>query len=272
MTAHLERDWLERYARGELDQARSFSVEAHLPACAACRAQVAGLVDPRRMARGWDAVDLAIDLPRRTPVERLLVRAGVREDTARLLATTPALRLSWLAAVTLVLLIGVVAAALRGERGLMLFLLVAPLLPVAGVALTYGPHVDPAHELSVGAPLSGLRLLLLRAVAVTATTTVAAAVAALWLPGLHWTAAAWLVPSLGLTLAALALTSVTGQAPACALVGAVWTCAVIAAWQSSGDPLLAFGSAGQLASLAAAAAGATTLLLRRDTYEIGRPE
>lgn len=272
MSVHLEHEWLERYARGELDQARSFSVEAHLPGCGECRAQVASLVDARRMARGWDAVDLAIDIPPRTLAERGLTRAGVPEGTARLLATTPALRPSWLAAVTAVLLIGVVAADLRGERGLMLFLLVAPLLPLAGVAVTYGRHVDPAHELAVAAPVGGLRLLLLRSVAVIATTTALAGAAALWLPGLEATAAAWLLPSLDLTLAALAVSSATGPAPACALVAAAWTCAVLAAWQTSGDPLLAFGPAGQLACLAAAAAGAATLLVRRDTFETEGPE
>jgi hypothetical protein len=158
---------------------------------------------------------------------------------------------------------------LEGERGLMAFLLVAPLLPVAGVAVAYGPHVDPAHELGVAAPLSGLRLLLLRTAAVVGATAALAAVAALALPGLDWTAAAWLLPALGLTLAALAVATTTGPATACALVAAAWVTAVLAAWRSSGDPLTAFGSAGQLACLAVAAAGAALVLARRETFETG---
>ena len=76
MSTHLDHEWLARYARGELDQARSFSVEAHLPACADCRAAVARLVEPRRVARAWEAIEEAIDAPRPTLVERALVRLG----------------------------------------------------------------------------------------------------------------------------------------------------------------------------------------------------
>ena len=80
----------------------------------------------------------------------------------------------------------------------MLFLLVAPLLPLAGVAAAYGPLVDPAYELALAAPLGSLRLLLLRAVAVVAVDDAARRwPRALALPGLDWTAAAWLLPSLG---------------------------------------------------------------------------
>lgn len=267
--AHLEPAWLERYVRGELDPARAFSVEAHLPACAVCRAQVATLVDPDRTARLWEAVELGIEAPRRAPVERLLVRLGVADGTARLLATTPALRPSWFAAVTAVLAFGVAAGSVRGDLGLMAFLLVAPLLPVAGVAVAYGQHVDPAHELGVAAPLSGLRLVLLRAVVVVATTAVLAGAAALLLPGLDWTAAAWLLPALGLTLAALGAATTAGPAGACAIVAATWVSAVLVAWQMSGDPLTAFGTAGQLACLLAAAAGAAVLLARREALETG---
>jgi hypothetical protein len=267
MSTHLEPSWLERYARGELDQARSFSVEAHLPACAECRAAVAGLVDPGRIARTWDAIDLAIDVPDAPPAERALVRLGAPEGTARLVAAAPALRPSWLLAVIAVLAFGLIAAGVRGDVGVMLFLLAAPLLPVAGVAVAYGPHVDPAHEIGVAAPVDGLRLVLLRTVAVVVVTAVLAALAALGLPGLDWTAAAWLLPALALTIAALALATTIGPVPAATVVGTVWAVAVLAAWRSSGDPLTAFGSAGQLLCLLAMVAGVLTVYARRETFD-----
>jgi hypothetical protein len=267
MSVHLEHEWLERYARGELDQARSFSVEAHLPACEPCRTAIAGLVDAGRLSRTWDAIDLAIDAPVPGPVERLLRRTGVPDHTARLLALTPSLRPSWLLAVAVVLAFGAVAADWRGETGLMAFLLVAPLLPLAGVAVAYGPHVDPAHEVAIAAPAGTLRVLLLRTVAVVVATTTLAAVAAATLPGFEWTAAAWLVPSLGLTLAALGLATSTGAAAACTIVAATWVCAVLAAWRVEDDPLTAFGGFGQLACLLAALAGAALVIARRDTFE-----
>lgn len=267
MSVHVEHEWLERYARGELDQARSFSVEAHLPACERCRAAIAGLVDTGRLSRTWDAIDLAIDAPVSGPVERLLRRFGVPEPTARLLALTPSLRPSWLLAVAVVLAFGALAAGWRGETGLMAFLLVAPLLPLAGVAVAYGPHVEPAHEIALAAPVGTLRLLLLRTVAVVGATTTLAAVAAVALPGFEWTAAAWLVPALGLTLAALGLATSTGPAAACAIVASTWVSAVLAAWRVADDPLTAFGSFGQLACLLAALAGAALVIARRDTFE-----
>jgi hypothetical protein len=42
----------------------------------------------------------------------------------------------------------------------------APLVPLVGVAVAYGPEADPAHELTATAPYSGLRLVLLRTAAV----------------------------------------------------------------------------------------------------------
>ena len=272
MSMHLEHDWLVRYARGELDQARSFSVEAHLPACGDCRAAVASLVDTPRLTRTWDAIEDAIDTPPQTLVERVLVRAGVGESTARLLAVTPALRLSWLVAITAVMAIAVISAHARGPQGVMAFLIVAPLLPLAGVAAAYGPLVDPAYELSLAAPLGSFRLLVLRAVAVVASTTLLAAVAALALPGLDWTVAAWLLPSLGLTLAALGLATSVGPVTSGALVSFSWIVIVLGAWQASGDPLNAFGDAGQLACLGVALAGLAAVLVRRDSFDIGSHE
>jgi len=272
MSTHLEHDWLVRYARGELDQARSFSVEAHLPACGDCRAAVASLVDTPRLTRTWDAIEDAIDTPPQTLVERVLVRAGVGESTARLLAVTPALRLSWLVAITAVMAIAVISAHARGPQGVMAFLIVAPLLPLAGVAAAYGPLVDPAYELSLAAPLGSFRLLVLRAVAVVASTTLLAAVAALALPGLDWTVAAWLLPSLGLTLAALGLATSLGPVTSGALVSFTWILIVLGAWQASGDPLNAFGDAGQLACLGVAVAGLAAVFVRRDRFDIGSHE
>jgi len=106
---------------------------------------------------------------------------------------------------------------------------------------------------------------------VTVTTLIAAA-AALALPGLDWTVAAWLLPSLGLTLAALGLATSVGPVTAGALVAGTWVFIVLGAWQASGDPLNAFGDAGQLACLGVALAGLAAVLVRRDSFDIGSHE
>ena len=181
---------------------------------------------------------------------------------------TPSLRLSWLVAIALVLGAAVLAAHARGPEGVMAFLIVAPLLPLAGVATAYGPFFDPAHELTLAAPLSSLRLLVLRALAVAAVSALVALAGALALPGLDWTVAAWLLPSLGLTLAGLGLATSLGPVPSGALVAATWIFVVLGAWRASGDPLSAFGAAGQVMCLCAALAGLAVVLSRRDTFEI----
>ena len=130
----------------------------------------------------WAEVDRQVDLSSRPLAERLLTRAGVREDTARLLAVTPSLRGAWLTSILLAALLAALAANVTDGtgRGMAIFLTLAPLLPVAGVALSYGPAADPAYELTLAAPYSVLRLVLLRSVAVVTCTVAAHCARARW--------------------------------------------------------------------------------------------
>ena len=155
---------------------------------------------PRR-DRGHDVVD-PLDAPRAGPRgARARSRCGVPDHVARLLAATPSLRVSWLLAV-------VAGARVRGARGqrarpvrraelaLFLFLVVAALLPVAGVAAAFGPGVDPAHEIGLAAPMRADRAAAdARDGRARRPRSSIAAVAALALPGLDWIAAAWLLPA-----------------------------------------------------------------------------
>ena len=81
----------------------------------------------------------------------------------------------------------------RRERRRTAFLVLAPLLPLAGVAAAYGRDVDPTYEIGLAAPMRSFGLLLVRALAVLATTSVMAAVAgARARRACSWSAAAWL--------------------------------------------------------------------------------
>jgi len=142
MSWHVDDTMIERYAAGRLDAANAFSVEAHLLDCDDCRARTVPLADAAWLEAVWAGVQELVDTPRLSPVERLLLRLGVREHVARLLAATPSLTLSWLSAVALCLAFAVVAAH-ESERGAAPFLALAPLLPLAGVAASYGPWLDP---------------------------------------------------------------------------------------------------------------------------------
>src|SRR5438445_3428947 len=98
MSWHAEADLLQRYADETLDDARAYSLEAHLLRCARCRAELAPTADAAQLDRMWASVVERVDAPAPGLVERGLLEIGVREHAARLLAATPSLRLSWLGA------------------------------------------------------------------------------------------------------------------------------------------------------------------------------
>lgn len=269
MTWHADERLLEGYARGETDQADSMALEVHLAQCTTCRKTLAQCVDAESLQQGWEAIRSAIDAPHRGPFEALLVKAGVAEATARLVAATPSLRASWLAAVTVALGFAVVAAY-QATAGLLLFLVLAPLLPVAGVAAAYGPGVDPTYEIGLAAPLSSLRLLLLRTAAVLSVTTVLAGLAGLTLPGLNWTAAAWLLPALGLTLGSLALSTVIAPLRAAQLVSLAWVVIVAAVTVPASDKLVLFRSWGQIVFALLTVLCGLAIARRQEAFERGR--
>lgn len=264
---HVDEETLAQYAHGRGPLSVGASVEAHLLSCARCRALLTPAVELDRLERLWDDVVERVDAPRPGMVERLLRLAGVSEDTARLLAATPTLRASWLLAMAAALAFAVFAAIASGvhERGTLLFLTVAPVLPVAGVAVAFHRGLDPAYEIGLAAPYSQFRLLLLRSAAVTAVTCAAALVAGLLLPERALTAAAWLLPALALTSLTLVLARRVDVIYAAGGVGAVWVVTVVSSHLHVGQ-FAVFGAAGQLACLAVAAVSLVVLVADRDRY------
>ena len=281
-TWHAGPDLLDRYARGDIDQARAASLEAHVLECARCRRALAPTVGPDRLEDSWHGLVAAVDAPRPGLLERLLLRVGVGDHTARLLAATPTLRLSWLAGVALALGFAVAAAhSGRGERGLLLFLILAPLLPVAGVAAAFTRSLDPTYDLALAAPLPAFRLLLVRSAAVLATTLAVAAVAALALPGFEWITAGWLVPAVALSLTSLAVATFVPPVGAAAAVAAAWVTGVVgsevlgegglrAALRPGPISSAAFSVSGQLALVAVGVLALLVVRRRHDRFEIER--
>ena len=271
MTWHVEPRMMEAYANGVADEPRAFSIEAHLMSCETCRASLAPHVDRRVLDDLWTRINDTVRRPTRGPVERFLVALGINDHTARLLGATRSLSLSWFLAIAVALTFAV-AAAHSGERGFIVFLMVAPLLPLAGVAAAYGPGVDPTHEIGVASPMRSFNLLLIRAAAVLVTTVLLGAVAAVALPELNWTAVAWLLPALGLVAAALALATFVAPLPAAVIVAIAWvavtaTGAVFA--PTSGELRSLFVESIQLLFLAITLISGVALLLRRDRFEQG---
>ncbi|MFB4317512.1 zf-HC2 domain-containing protein [Actinomadura sp. 21ATH] len=267
MTWHVPDDDLRAYAAGRLAPPRLWSADEHLAACARCRGVLAEATDPAVLEAGWARVTDEMDAPRPGPVESLLVRLRVPGHTARLLAATAVLRRSWLLSVVAVLVIGVIVG--RSATPVLL-LATAPLLPLAGVALSFGPGLDPAHEMAVVAPLHTFRLLMLRAVAVLATTVPLALIGSLAMPSFAMVTAGWLLPALALTALGLALMPWLGPIGGPAVVGACWAAALGANQLIAHHTLFPFTAAGRAGGLAAAVAAAALLLAVRDRFESDR--
>lgn len=273
-TWHADDDLLARYAAGDLDDARAYSLEAHLLECEVCRRALAPSSDRATLDRVWAEVAETVDAPRAGVIERGLLRLGIREHVARLLAATPSLRLSWFAAEAVALGMAVISAnaARSGDRrdlAMFLFLVVAALLPVAGVAAAYGPGVDPAYDVGRASPMQSFRLLLIRAAAVLGSSMVLAGIAALALPSTDWRAAAWLLPSLALTLASLALSTYLRPLWSAAIVTVSWVFAAAIARAPGPDRFVVFRGGGQIAFLVVIAVSAWVLARRRWAFEQG---
>ncbi|MFJ9010833.1 zf-HC2 domain-containing protein [Streptomyces canus] len=269
MSWHVAEGDLRAYAQGELTAPLLWSADTHLAACAECRGLLADVTDPVALDAGWERLDAELDAPRPGWFESLLTRAGIADHTARLLAATPVLRRSWLAAVVFLLLTTV--GAVRTTESPTLFLALAPLLPLVGVALSYGPALDPTYEMTVVAPTHGFRLLMIRTLAVLVAGLGLNGLATLALPGYGLRALAWLLPALALTATGLALTPRLGPVLAPSLVGGAWVAVLLAAQaaqQTAADPLAPFTAAGQGVAGTVAALAAGLLFLLRDRFDL----
>jgi hypothetical protein len=274
MSWHVDNRLLERYIAADLDDVRAASIEAHVIACPECRARLATGVDPARVERVWHEVRDSIDKPRRRPIEVLLERIGVRGYVARLIATTPVLTASWLIAVAVALVWSVVAAR-AGNRGVLVFLIVAPLIPLAGIVFAFGPRIDPTYEVGVAAPLHGFRLLVLRAGFVLGTTLILVGIASIGLPDIGWKAVAWLVPAVAVSLATIALATWIDPVWAGGIVALGWVAGTSLSplWRRGVptlDRITAFDPSGQIVLVVLIAFAAAVLLLRSSRFDVGR--
>jgi hypothetical protein len=283
---HAGEDLLASYAAGTAEAVASWSVEAHLTGCASCRAALSAHVDAGRLARNRSALLVRAAIGDGGRARRLLRRCSVPDHVLSLLAATPSLRASWLLSVMAVVAVvaGEAAAVgygwvpgggpvaghpgLLGPAALAPFLLVAPLLVLAGVAAAFLPAFDPAWRLAAAAPFSGFTLLLVRAVCALGAALVPVIGVAFVVPGPGWLPVALLLPSLALSAFALAAATVMDPRAAAVTTAALWALPVL--WLASAHvPLLILAPAAQVACTAVLCACAVLLYLRRDRFELG---
>jgi hypothetical protein len=224
-TWHVDASALGAWIEGTSGPITGASIEQHLVQCAQCRAAVAALVRIEDVPGSWDDV-LAEVSGGAGLVERLLVRIGLRAGDAVVVAAAPVLRIAWTAGLAVVLGFIFVASMVGDAHGQALFVALAPLMPVAGVAAAYGPSADPSHELGLAAPYRMIRLVLLRSAAVLLTAVPITVAAGLLLPLDGATGVAWVLPALAFTVVVLGTGSWVDPGAAAVAVGAAWVTAV----------------------------------------------
>lgn len=224
-------------------------------------------ISEERLAANWRAVVDTLDQPASSRLERVLRRSGLPGWTVRLAVSTPGLRRAWWAALATVVLFGLAAAdPQRPRESIAGFLLLAPLVPLLGVASSYGAGADPAYELTLSTPRSGLRLVLLRTITVLVASFVALAATSVLLPGRSALAFAWLLPSLAVASGALALSTVVSPRRTVVVVGAAWLLAAAVVNGATNDRLSLFGPVAQVVCLVLALTAAVVVALRREAY------
>ena len=225
-------------------------------------------VTPQRLDANWRAITAELDAPARSKLERVLLILRMPEPIARTLVATPALRRAWFVATGVALLFGLGAAdTSKPGASLLMLLALAPMVPVVGVTLAYGPGSDPAHEVTVATPMSGLRLVLLRSAAVVACSIGAAGIATLLLRDKTWMSIAWLIPSLALPAVCLALSTYVAPRRAAVIVGLLWLLPLNVINRNVADELVVFRQWGQLALVVLAIAAAVTISVRREAFD-----
>lgn len=282
---HASENLLAGYAAGSVQTVVVWSVEAHLTGCARCRSALSAHVDARRLARNRSVLLVRAALPDSGRLRRLLCRCGIPDYVLDLLAATPSLRTSWLLSVVGVLaVLAGEAAAVRygslpaGGHAILIgypnpevlapFLLVAPLLVLAGVAAAFLPTFDPACRLAVAAPFSGVILLLVRTVCALAATLVPVVCAAFVLPGPGWLPVALLLPSLALCAFALAAATAVEPLAAAVTAGVLWALPALLL-ATTHLPLALVQRNAQSVCAAVFCISAVVLYLRRDRFELG---
>lgn len=244
MTAwHVDDAQLRMWIEGSDGSLAGASVEQHLLGCAHCRSRVSAAVRaeaPRAvpdLEQVWSGIRDAVELPRPSRLERLLTGVGLSPADAKLVAAAPSLQGAWLTGLMFVFVFVGLAAMWGDSRGQALFLMVAPLVPMAGVALSYGPEVDPALEQEAATSYPALRLVLLRSVAVLAACLPVAIVGGPVLPAQF--SYLWLLPAAGFTAAVLALSTWLDPIRAGTAITIAWCGAVSsAAWRGSAGEVL----------------------------------
>jgi hypothetical protein len=261
---HADEGLIDRYLHGGLDIGLSASLEAHLLTCDACRETLTTRVQPQvtyRIGQAYARVREGVQVPALPWTVRVLRKLGLSESTAVLVAAARSMSTAWTLATVVVLAFAALAAFTDTDAGRAAYLIIAPLVPVAGVVAAFGPTHDPLAELTRATPFPAARLVLLRAGAVAATSVPLAVGLGVAVPGTMWLAFAWLAPALAFILIVLTASTWIDPIVAGGAVALGWTAAVASAARLA-DPLTPVAGTMQPLYLTLAMAAAAVLAVR----------
>jgi hypothetical protein len=225
------------------------------------------VIDSARVDANWRAINIELDAPRPALVERLLRRVGFPSRITRVIAATPALRRAWYLAVGATMFLGLAATDASAPRQSVLVLLtLAPLIPVFGVALAYGPLVDPAYEAELATPMRGLRLVAIRAAVVLLVSAVLVTAIAMLNEVARPFAAAWLLPAFAVTCASLMMMTFMAPRRAVIAVSIGWFTVVFIV-ESVGAPLATFSVVGPVTAGVVACVATSVVAVRRASFD-----
>ncbi|MFD6992158.1 zf-HC2 domain-containing protein [Streptomyces sp. NPDC059943] len=263
---------VDAYARGDRDIAADelWALEAHLETCRMCRDRLSaatGTAAPAVAAlveRVWSGLEpelaaTATTAPRRRRPARL------SRSMSRWLTPTMVPWLAMVLSVTLLALVLDLIGTGNGTGEVSLILLLAPVLPVLGVAASWSRGLDPAYELTASAPGAGLQLVLRRTTSVL-VVVVPALLAGGWLTGVN--AAQWLLPCLAFTSTTLALGAVVGVSRAAVAVVAVWAAVVVAPTLATSRTTFALSTDGLPVWALILALGIGVVIARKGAYSV----
>lgn len=257
---------IDGYARGDTDLAADemWALEAHLEACRVCRDRLSASVTAQAPAVAalvgtvWS--DLEPLLAGTAPMPRR------RRWTSRLSGWMTPVMVPWL-----VMVLGVTLLALlldladTGTGEVSLVLLLAPVLPVLGVAASWSRGLDPAYELTASVPRAGLYLVLRRTASVL-VVVVPALLLGGWATGVA--AAQWLLPCLAFTSTTLALGGVVGVTRAAAWLVAGWAAVVVTPTLAAGRTTFALRTEALPVWGLVLALGIGVVIARRGAYSV----
>jgi len=268
---HLSPALADRYWRRDVDSATAASIDAHLLQCASCQRIAVGAADADMVDDVWRSIVDTLDRPQLGVVERGLVWIGCSESTARIVAATTRARWAYLFVVVVSIAMAVVSAVsvTRSDDWFVGFLIVAPLGPLIAAAAAFGRFADPAHAVLRCLPTSSLRIVLVRTVAGVVPAIALTALATPLLIDRGWMAAAWLLPSLALTLMVLLLSTWFDVELAAACVAVGWIALPIVLRVPVGRLIDAFSGPVQSVSLGIVAIAAVVGYARRSSFDWG---